>query len=72
MDTKALIVFNVRQIDRLQVELTELWSKIQKSVADGLVDDAISFLNRYFSLRSELERVEANLIGALKGQFSDK
>jgi hypothetical protein len=69
---KNQIVSCVRQIDQLKAEKAELWTKVSKCIADGHVDDAISLLNRYFSMKEELEGLEANLAGMLKGHFADK
>jgi hypothetical protein len=72
MEVKQQIVGWVREIDSLRAELADHWSKAQRSVAAGRVDDAISLLNRYFYLREQLEGVEAKLAGTLRGSFSDK
>ncbi|MGO9211892.1 MAG: hypothetical protein ACLPXM_01030 [Terriglobales bacterium] len=69
---KEQLVVWVRQIDELKAQIAEHWSMVQKCVADGHVDDAISLLNAYFRLRVKLEGVEANLAGTLGGYFSDK
>ncbi len=69
---KEQLVVWVRQIDELKAQIAEHWSMVQKCVADGHVDDAITLLNAYFRLRVKLEGVEANLAGTLGGYFSDK
>ena len=72
MDIKDQIVSCVRQIDRLNTQKADLWTKVRKCIADHRVDDAITLLNRYFSVKEKLEGVETSLAGMLKGQFSDK
>lgn len=72
MEQKEQIVRLVRQIDELNAEIARHWAMVQKSVADGRIDDAISLLNAYFGLKTKLEGVEANLAGTLHGYFSDK
>jgi hypothetical protein len=49
-DMKQQIAGWVRQIDELRGQIEEHWSMIQKCIADGHVDDAISLLNAYFRL----------------------
>jgi len=71
-DMKQQIAGWVRQIDELRGQIEEHWSMIQKCIADGHVDDAISLLNAYFRLKVKLEGVEASLTGTLGGYFSDK
>jgi len=71
-EMKQQIVGWVRQIDEVKGQIAEHWSMIQKSVADGHVDDAISLLNAYFRLKLKLEGVERQLRGTLGGYFSDK
>ncbi len=72
MELKQQIVGWVREIDNLRTELADHWSKVQKSIAAGRVDDAISLLNGYFHLKEQLEGVEARLASALHTSFSDK
>jgi hypothetical protein len=72
MDTKTQIVAWVGQIEQAKAEMAEHWKNVQQSLTRGHVDDAISLLNRYFSLKMELEQIEASLVGTLKAQFSDK
>jgi hypothetical protein len=62
----------VRQIDELNREIGEHWSKIQQLVANDKLDEAISILNAYFRLKLKLEQVEAALQSTLKGSFSGK
>jgi hypothetical protein len=66
MDTKTQIVAWVGQIEQAKAEIAEHWKNIQKSLTRGHVDDAISLLNGYFSLKMELEQIEAILVGTLK------
>ncbi len=72
MDMKSQILAYVLQIDDLKAQMAKHWMLVQKSIADGNVDDAISLLNAYFSLKAKLEGVEANLQGILRGYFADK
>ncbi|HLM79890.1 MAG TPA: hypothetical protein VK302_04575 [Terriglobales bacterium] len=71
-DMKEQIVGWVRQIDELKGQIAEHWSMIQKCVADGHVDDAISLLNAYLRLKVKLDGIEASLAGTLGGYFSDR
>jgi hypothetical protein len=72
MDMNNQIAICVRQIDSLEAEKDELWTKASKLVADGHVEKAISLLNRYFSMKVQLEGLESRLAGMLKDYFSDK
>jgi hypothetical protein len=72
MDMKDQIVGWVHRIDHLRNETEKHWSNIQKSIAAGRVDDAISLLNAYFGLKQELIAVEAKLEGMLHSYFSEK
>lgn len=72
MENKEQIVRGVRQIDELRTSIARHWTMVQKCVADNQKDEAITLLNRYFSLRGQLEREEANLAGILHGYFSEK
>lgn len=72
MDMKDQILGWVHQIDHLKAETEKLWSKVQKSVAAGRVDDAITLLNAYFHMQDQLAAVETNLKGMLHGYFPDK
>jgi hypothetical protein len=71
-DMKQQIVGWVKQIDEVKDQIAEHWSMIQKSVAAGHVDDAISLLNAYFRLKLKLEGVEGQLRSTLGGYFSDR
>jgi hypothetical protein len=72
MEMKDQIVNWVREINQLRGQEAELWAHITTSAVDGRTDDAISLLNRYFSLKQKLEGVEASVASMLKGHFSDK
>jgi len=72
MDMKDHIVGWVHQIDQLKAETENLWTKAQKCITAGHVDDAITLLNAYFALQEQLAGVEANLKTVLHGYFSDK
>jgi hypothetical protein len=72
MDMKIQIVGWVRRIDELKAETEKHWVNVQKSIAAGQVDDAISLLNAYFGLQQELTGVEGNLASMLRSNFSDK
>jgi hypothetical protein len=71
-DIKEQIAASVRQIDDLNRELAEHWSKIQKYVTEKRVDEAISLLNAYFRMRTKLQQAESSLESVLKSQFSDR
>jgi hypothetical protein len=71
-DAKVRIGDSVRQIDELNREIQEHWSKVQRLVGAGSLDEAISILNAYFRLKSKLDQVESHLQGVLKGAFSDR
>jgi hypothetical protein len=72
MDMKDQIVGWVGRIDQLKAETEKHWVKVQKSIANGHVDDAITLLNGYFSLKQELSSVEVRLASLLHSYFSDK
>lgn len=72
MDTNDQIAGWVREIDRLHAEKEDLWRNIRKCVDDSRVDDAVSLLNRFFSMKERIERVQADLIGTLKAKLADK
>lgn len=71
-DMKEQIAASVRQIDDLNREIAEHWSKVQKCVAERRVDEAVSLLNAYFRIKTKLVQVETNLAGILGGYFSDQ
>jgi hypothetical protein len=72
MDPKLQIVGMVRQIEQLTEQKGELWSLAKKSLDENNVSGAITFLNRYFSIKERLDMTESSLASLLKGQFSDK
>ncbi len=72
MEHKDLIVGYVLQIERLNKQMKDYWEKIQKCIEGGHTDDAISLLNFYYSLETQLQRVEQDLKGTLHGYFPDK
>jgi hypothetical protein len=72
MDMTSRIANSVRQIDRLRADKANLWAKASKLVAEGHTEEAISLLNRYFSLEEELLGAEASLASTLKGYFTDR
>lgn len=59
----------VHQIDHLDQQIAEHWSKAQKLITANRIDDAISILNAYFRLKGEHERTETRLVGILSGYF---
>jgi len=69
---KQQIVALVRDFERVKSGIDEHWGKAQKLIVNGHIDEAISLLNRYFSLRTELEQLEGQLAGILKGYFTEK
>jgi hypothetical protein len=71
-EMKEQIAQWVRQIDDLNRQLEDHWSKVQKAVAGDRIDDAIPLLNGYFSLKAKLEQIEASLKSLLHSYFSDK
>jgi len=64
MDMKDQILASVRQITDLKAQVAKHWTMVERCVADGNVDDAISLLNVYFGLKTKLEGLEAVLIAA--------
>jgi hypothetical protein len=72
MDMKKQIVGWVLQTDEIQKQISEHWTMVQKSVAAGDADKAITLLNAYFRLKTKAESVEAQLRGMLGGYFADK
>jgi hypothetical protein len=71
MDMKQQIMGWVSQIDDIQKQISEHWTMVQKSVAAGDADKAITLLNAYFRLKTKAEGVEAQLRGMLGGYFAD-
>jgi hypothetical protein len=72
MDPKLQIVGLVRQIDQLAAQKAELWDMAKKCLDEDNVNGAITFLNRYFSIKEQLHIKESSLASILHGQFSDK
>lgn len=72
MDPKLQVVGLVRQIDQLTTQKGELWSMAKKCLDEDNVDGAITFLNRYFSIKEKLHVTESGLASILKSQFPDK
>jgi hypothetical protein len=66
------IVALARACDRVKLEIDSHWAKAHKLLTNNHTNEAISLLNRYFSLRTELEQLEGSLVGILKGYFPDK
>ena len=69
---KGQIPASVRQITGLTEEVAKHWTIVERCVAGGNIDDAISLLNAYFGLKTKLEAVEASLRGILQSYFADK
>jgi len=67
---KEQIAVYVREIDELNKQIAEHWSRAQKFVAEDQLDQAISILNAYFRIKTKLNGVENRLEGILKGYFS--
>ena len=72
MEPKDQIVGLVRQIDHLTAQKDDLWNMAKRCLDENNVDGAITFLNRYFSVKEKLHTTETGLASVLKGQFSDK
>lgn len=71
-DMKQQVADLLRQMDQVNREIAEHWSKAQNAVSSGRLDEAISILNAYFRLKDKFDQVQSNLTGILKGYFADK
>jgi hypothetical protein len=71
-DMKLRVLDLVRQIDSLNREIEEHWSRVQRFVQVNDMDSAISLLNAYFRLKERLQAAEAAVAGILRGHFADK
>jgi hypothetical protein len=72
MNTADQIATYVLQIDALRAEMQQNWTAAQNRIEAHNLDDAISLLNAFFSLKRELEKVESNLESLLHSYFADK
>ena len=68
---KEEIVAKVRQIDDLNRQIADHWSRVQRHITEKRVNEAISLLNAYFRLKMKLNEVESSLESSLKSQFAD-
>ena len=71
MDAKTQIVELVRTTTDTRAELDDHWQRIERCIRDGNVDSAIPLIKAYFRLREKLQQVEGQLIGKVKGSFSE-
>ena len=72
MNTTDQIASYVLQIDALKAEMEQNWTAARNRIAAHNLDDAISLLNAFFSLKSELQKVESTLESLLHSYFADK
>ena len=72
MNTTDQIATYVLQIDALKADMQKHWAAAKNRIEAHNMDDAISLLNAFFSLKRELESVEGKLESLLHSYFGDK